>query len=85
MQENELVEIKLYDGAVAAVPVGTLVAKVYYDGKWHNFRCFTPREGGYDRSADAERYKSELRFIGCGLPIEIDIIEPEPIDMSSEL
>lgn len=80
MQQDELVEIRLYDRAVTSVPIGTLLVKVYYDDDWHVLRCFPPRETQYDRSADAERYKRELRFVGCGLPIEIECLQPEPIE-----
>lgn len=69
--------VKLFDKSVTEVPIGTVVARLYIGGVWHNYRCFVPKDGYYPEF-DAERYKRELRSLGVSFPIEFYCVHEPP-------
>lgn len=76
-------QVKLYDKAVADVPAGTVVSRIYIGGVWHNYRCFVPRDG-YSPELDAERYKRELRSLGVSFQIECFCVQEPPREETNE-
>lgn len=77
--DNELHEIKLFDGLRTKVPTGTVIVKAYFGGWWQVMRCFVPRGNTYQPILDAKRYIRELRLLGVSVFLETEVIDPAPI------